>query len=278
MNILIAGFGYVGEKLGEILSHAGHSVVGVRRSAPRPEISLPQIQADLAGPLLGSLPSEVDQIVYAVSADARTPEAYSAAYPTGVSNLRQRYPGARFLFLSSTSVYGQSEGEEVDESCPAEAQGFGPEALRLAEQLALSQGGQRREHAVIRSSGIYGPGRTRFASALRDRSLVPEDDTVFSNRIHRDDLARALAFLLGRPNEGGIFIASDQTPATAREMKTFLDDLLPPRSVPPAGTSGATPRGGAERKNRRFRPARLLSLGFQFTYPSFREGYRTLLG
>ncbi len=291
MTILIAGYGYLGQKLGEILISTGHEVVGARRSVPQdrsvPENrSAPQeqglvkeVQADFSHPILSTLPEHVDQIVYAVSADERSEDAYQIAYPLGVKNLKQRYPGARFLFVSSTSVYDQSEGQRVDEQSEAKASGFAPEALRKAEEIALAQGGKRRAHVVMRASGIYGPGRSRFVTSLRDRSLDPAEGSLYTNRIHRDDLARAISFVLGRSEEGGVFIASDECPATLQEIQLFLHEALPPKSVPPGGQGS---RADAQsptrtRKSRRLYPARLRSLGFQFTYPGFREGYRTLL-
>jgi nucleoside-diphosphate-sugar epimerase len=109
---------------------------------------------------------------------------------------------------------------------------------------------------------------------LSHEPIEAADDKVLTNRIHRDDLAAALRFLMDKKEESGTFLVTDQYPATAREMAAWLhaegaSSLLAEPPLP-----RATERA---RRSRRMQATRLLDLGFEHQFPSFREGYGALL-
>jgi len=271
MNVLIAGYGYVGKATAELFASHGHRVIGARRSVARDEPGIRMVQLDVTAESARNAISEpIDLIVCALSPDERTDEAYRKAYPDAVRNLTTCFPEARLLLISSTTVYAQSGGEEFDEQAPALSETFSAKRIREAEDWLLST---PLPHAILRASGIYGPGRTRLVSRLRSEALGRTEADVFTSRIHRDDLARALLFLAEHPKSTGIYLASDPTPATLGEMQSWILERF---SNDEAELSPGAPSTRA-RKNRRARPARLLEEGFRFSYPSFREGYEALL-
>jgi len=282
MRVLLVGFGYVGQALGKQLAEAGHEVTALRRSLIEMPVSptLRFFQADAGDPSrLRELGSEVDQIVCAVSPDERTALAYKNAYPRVVASLLACFGRARVLLVSSTAVYDQTQGELVDEQAEATANTPLAAEIRAAENLLLDRhtsgpmqaDAAEQKHVVVRASGIYGPGRTRLVSSLLHHDLHPEDRNVWTSRVHRDDLAAILRFLVERPHLSGVFNASDPSPTQLKELAAWLRHEVDPNSLP------ESPPLAHSRKSRRIVPAALTALGYPFLFPSFREGYHTIL-
>jgi len=286
-RILIAGCGYVGSELAARLAADGHTVFGLRRgAAPLPE-GVAALRADLldrAG-LRAALaeiePGGIDVVVYAAAADAADDESYRRAYVEGLGHVlewadAQGMRPPRVFFTSSTAVYAQADGAEVDEESPTEPTHFAGVRMLEAERLVRAADG-----IVLRLGGIYGPGRTRLIEAVRaGRVTLRPGPPRYTNRIHRDDAARALEHLVGRALAGApldpVYVGVDDDPADEAEVLRWLAARLgvPPPPVAPAGAAPAAPaRGG----NKRCRNARLRATGFTFLYPTFREGYASLL-
>jgi len=294
MLVLVIGLGYVGSLLAAGLVESGHEVVGVRRgSGPGPR-GVRVVEVDVTEPgLWQRLPSSVDRIVVLLSAGERSLEAYQHTYVTGARSVRQAFPTAPVLWVSSTAVYDSDEAGTVDDdTVPRAASGFG-QALLDAE-AAIQTG----PHLIVRPSGIYGPGRTSLLHRLEAGDLRPAELGLWTNRIHRDDLVRCLLYCTLHPKLEGTLIASDQEPARLGDMQTWVQAQRPPRQdldsaaeqgVPPVATAAATraasgappaargPSGASQpRKSRRILPTRLTALGFTWQYPSYREGYRAI--
>lgn len=276
MKVVVLGAGYVGGAVAELLGARGNEVWAVRRSVPEGSaLDGPRVRGVVADVTTGAgfdeLPEEADVVVYAVSPGERSEEAYQRAYPRGVARALEAFVRARFLLVSSTSVYGEAGGGWVDDDTPA-TPGAGPaRAIVEAERLVLAKS---PSGAVVRASGIYGPGRTGLLERVRQgRTLMPTEP-LFTNRIHRDDLARVLVFLAERPELQGTFLASDLEPVEFGVLQSWLADALgvprPPRS-PEAALSER------RRGSKRCRPRRLLAAGYEFLYPTYREGYRDLV-
>lgn len=287
MRALVAGCGYVGTELGLRLASAGHEVWGLRRSPADLPLPIRPLAADLDVPAtLEQLPADLDAVVYAVSADASEPRAYRAAYITGLENLetalkRNRGPDSRvprLVFISSTAVYGERRGGMVDESTMPDPEGFRGEILLEAERVARQWVG---ETVVVRASGIYGPGRDRMIGKAAGGRLEGEDR--WTNRIHRDDLAEAVRHVLDQASPSALYLASDQEPARLSEVLKWLaaEIGVPWSNSATEDTSGDVSSDMAEVPDlpgKRCVPGRLLDDGFSFHFPTWREGYRSLIG
>ncbi len=274
MTVLVAGCGDLGTEVGLRLAAAGHRVVGLRRSPGVLPAAIEGLAGDLAGPL-PALPGDIDLVVYAAAADTRSVEAYRAAHVTGPSNVLTALAAAeatphRLVFVSSTAVYGATDGAWVDEDTPTAPTTATAEVLVEAERAVLDGGVP--EPVVLRLAGVYGPGRTRLIEQVRaGRATIP-DVPVYTNRIHRDDAARAVVHLLtGVAGPRPVYLGVDHDPADRGEVLRFLADELGV-APPPAGPAERG-RGG----NKRCRHDRLVASGFAFTYPTYREGYRAIL-
>jgi nucleoside-diphosphate-sugar epimerase len=275
LRLLIAGCGYVGSALGATLAREGHAVWGLKR---RP-LGLPEgirpIAADLGSAAQLPLPPELDQVVYAVSPDDSSVEAY-AAYVAGLDRLlsalrQERQRPRRILLTSSTGVYGQNQGEWVDEDSPTEPASSAGEQLLMAERLLL---GSDFPATVLRLGGIYGPGRARLLERVRSGSADCRPG-IWSNRIHRDDCVGALRHLMLLPDAAPIYIGVDREPA---ELCTILHWLAGRLGTPPPRAQPAEEghsRGRAT--NKRCSSQRLVRSGYHFVFPTYREGFGALL-
>ncbi|MFO1422224.1 MAG: SDR family oxidoreductase [Candidatus Competibacteraceae bacterium] len=286
-RILIAGCGDVGATLGQELSTAGHEVWGLKRHPTDLPSGIRPLAADLTDPAtLNALPSGLDAVVYSAAATGFSETAYQAAYVTGVHNLLEALREAgqqphRLLFASSTSVYAQHQGEWVDEDSPAEADSFSGRCIRAGERLMWNSPWSA---VAVRFGGIYGPGRTRLIDSVRAGTATrPAGPPLYTNRIHRDDCARVLEHLLFLPGPASLYLAVDDDPAPLGEVLSWLATRLgvpePPLAAHPPLKPGAGIGDPAlrMRASKRCRNARLRTSGFQFRYPSYRDGYAALL-
>lgn len=272
-RVLIAGCGDVGTELGLALAADGDTVFGLRRNPAR----LPSPIRGVAGDLgradgLGAVPSDVDLVVYTAAADGFDDAAYARAYVEGQRNLLAALnrPPRRWLFASSTSVYAQRGGEWVDEDSPTEPRGFS--GRRLLEGEA-SVAAMPCEGVSVRFGGIYGPGRERLVTRVRDGHPCVETPPQWTNRIHRDDCAGVLRHLARLATVQPVYVAVDDEPAPMCAVMDWLADRLGV-ARPPRGAGDDEPRRGG---NRRVRNARLRATGYRMRYPSYREGYAAML-
>jgi nucleoside-diphosphate-sugar epimerase len=287
-RILIAGCGDVGATLGQRLGAAGHEVWGLKRRPADLPSGIQPLAADLTDPAtLNTLPPALDAVVYSAAAVGFSEAAYQAAYVAGVRNLLDALGQAgqrprRLLFTSSTSVYAQHQGEWVDEDSPAQADGFSGRCIRAGEQLLWDSPWPA---VAVRFGGIYGPGRTRLIDSVREGTATrPGGPPLYTNRIHRDDCARVLEHLLLLPAPAPLYLAVDDDPAPLGEVLCWLATQLglpePPLAANPPLKPGAAGTGDPAlrmRASKRCRNGRLCASGFQFRYPSYRDGYAALL-
>ncbi len=291
-RILIAGCGYLGIALGNRLASEGHKVWGLRRHIEHLSSSIHPIQADLQNSEdLIRIPEELDFIFYVAAADSADDAAYRGAYVVGLGNLinslrDQRQHPQRIFFTSSTAVYGQTRGEWVDEGSPTVPRDFAGRRLLEAENLLFSG----PFHAtVLRLAGIYGPGRTRLMDQVRRGEKLKDTPGTYSNRIHRDDCVEVLSHLKQLKAPQQLYIGVDHEPTQQHTVLRWLAERLGPAAQAEATVASLAnrknPSTGARaelllrrvRSNKRCRNGQLLQSGYQFRYPTFREGYAALL-
>lgn len=283
VRVLIVGCGYVGQAVGELLSKAGHQVFGLRRtSSARPDSEHPHI-VPLTGDItraedLSNLPLPFDWVINTVSSMRGGKEEYRAVYLEGTRNLIAWLAGTplqKYVYTSSTSVYGQTDGSIVDEQSPTEPASETGRILLEAESLLLDAARNEKFPAVIlRVSGIYGPGRGHlFQQYLRGEASISGDPQRYINMLHRDDLAGIILAALERGQPGQIYNATDDEPVSQLQFFTWLSETLK-KPMPPITAEPAPSRKKRAITNKRISNAKLKSeLAYRFKYPSWREGY-----
>ncbi len=289
MRVAILGCGYVGCALARQCVDAGHQVIGVRRSSA--ECSA--IEATGATAICGDVReattfdvlSDVDWVVFAASAGGGANKARRTLID-GLDLAFESFggrdnPPARLLYTSSTGVYGDHQGEWVDETTPIEPAGAKETVLADAEELVIRRGEATGiEPIVARLSGVYGPGRYRLERYL-EQPVTPG----WRNSIHRDDAAGAIHYLLSRGSgTQSVVLVTDDQPIDRYEFAVWLANEIgvePPATRSPAEVLD-DPQASQRAKRRlltqkRCSNAYLRALGYDLEYPTVREGYREAL-
>jgi nucleoside-diphosphate-sugar epimerase len=270
-RVLIAGCGYLGQAVAELFLGDKWEIEGWTMSSESAQqlstISYPVRAVDISqADQILARKGDFDAVIHCASTRGGDVDLYRRVYLDGARNLLDQFGKARILFTSSTSVYAQTDGEEVTEKSAAEPKTETGKILREAEELVLAKRG-----IVIRLGGIYGPGRSallrKFLSG--DAILDPENDR-FINAIHRDDAAAAIRLLLEREESAGqIYNVVDNEPILLSECYRWLATKLN-RALPPEGRSTSKRKRGES--NKRVSNAKLRSLGWSPRYPSFAAG------
>ncbi|AZD25297.1 SDR family oxidoreductase [Pseudomonas chlororaphis] len=277
-SVLIAGCGDVGSRLAKQLLAENWQVYGLRRTVSQ----LPEGVIGVAGDLFSEQcpaawpTTPLDYLVYSAAATEHDEAGYRAAYVEGLTHvldwLKQNGQSPkRLLFVSSSSVYGQKDGEWIDETSPAQADSYSGRLMLEAEQVALQSG---IPASLVRLTGIYGPGREWLLNQVRQGYRVAIDPPLYGNRIHADDAAGLLAFLLQADRRGvqleDHYIGVDDAPVPLAEVVGWLREYL---GVTEWADNSSVRRSGSKRCSN----ARARALGWEPRYPSFREGYAEII-
>ncbi|ESP88862.1 SDR family oxidoreductase [Candidatus Halobonum tyrrellensis] len=290
VDVAIVGCGYVGLELGRQLREAGRRVAGVRRSdeglAAVREAGLEAVRADATDPdSLAALP-DAEAVVFAASSGGRGADAARRVYVDGLRNVLAAYGGRadppdRLVYTSSTGVYGDHDGDWVDEGTPLDPTTEKTEVLVEAERVALAAGDEHGiDGTVVRFAGLYGPDRYRL-----DRYLDGPVTAGYLNMLHRDDAAGAVAFLLERDlARGEAVLAVDDEPADKWAFADWLADecgVAEPekRTAEERIAAGDLSAAAARRvrTSKRCSNELLRELGYEFRFPTYREGYRAAI-
>lgn len=187
------------------------------------------------------------------------------------------------VYLSTIGVYGNHDGEWVDETTtPAPVSMRSAERLNAEEAWAALGAHAGKSVAVLRLSGIYGPGQNALVQVARGSAKRIDKPGQYFNRIHVADIAQAIEAAFERGADG-IFNVTDDDPTPQGVPVGFASELLgvaPPAAVPFAEAAKTmTPMGlsfyGESKRVRNDKLKR--ELGVTLRYPTYREGLRALL-
>ena len=274
-EILIVGCGDIGSRTALNLIQQGYQVYGARRNPQNLPEGIKPVVLDVADPESWKpLQLKPDYIVYSVAAGGFSEEHYQKAYAEGMKQMLQwlkklKHTPKHILFVSSTSVYGQTEGETVDETSLPQPSGFAGSVMLQAEETLRRSG---LSHSCVRFSGIYGPGRDMLIRQVRQGRIAPEVPVKYTNRIHSDDCAGILAHLIGMAEQAdSVYLATDKGSVPLFEVMSWIAELL--EVTPTEVVESPTRRRTSKICDNRL----LLSTGYEFIYPTYREGYREAL-
>ena len=283
MRVLIVGCGYVGLPLGQELVKQGHAVFGLRRSASADDelktAGITPLRADITKPeTLARLPHDFDWVVNCAASGGGGVEDYRRLYLEGTGNLIAWLgdsPPRKYVYTSSTSVYGQDDGSLVTESDPATPPTETGRILVETENLLRTAATENNFPAVIlRVAGIYGPDRGYWLKQfLNNEAQLESNGERFLNMIHRDDLVGGIIAALKHGNPGEIYNAADDEPVSQLDFFAWLADQLG-KAMPPSAPADPNALRKRSATNKRISNTRLKQvLRFRFKYPTFRQGY-----
>lgn len=292
MRVLVLGAGYTGHRLAVDLTVSGHEVLATSRDPGASSPSYPLEAFELHHP---------DRLSAVLEDHAWTDRSFGVVFTAGPP-LRDSVDGSlrlfedfldvlpvsritSFVYLSSTSVYGDTGGSWVDESGSLNpVSRSGTLKVRCEETLA-DRLGSRVPVLRVRPGGIYGPGRNG-----PDRYLDPDYRLVgggekWTNRIHVLDLVRILARTV-EARASGVLNAVDGRPVRLRQLVEFLyretgrdPEAIRSISWEEAEARYSEVRLGLLKPQKRVAARRLReSCEFRFRYPNVFEGMRPLLG
>lgn len=231
-SLFIAGCGYTGQRVAREAQQCGWKITAHLRDEAK---AAPLVQAGITVfcasfdhfeeippvPVAGSL------LLYSVppqgggSMDLRA-RAFIAALE------RDSALPAKIVYLSATSVYGDTGGAVVTEQSPAAASSaMGKRRLDAEQQFSAFGERHNIPVAILRVSGIYGPGRLPLMQISQGQPLLKEELARPTNRIHVDDLAQVCLAALKRGN--GIYNVSDGAPCS---MTTYFNSVASALGMP----------------------------------------------
>lgn len=274
-RLLLVGAGYTGRRLLERLPADG--AVAVNRSRPR-AASQRVIEADLDHEVPVLPAAEV--IVYTVPpARAATPDPRLQHLFDGI-----QVPPRRFVYFSTSGVYGNRDGELVDETAtPQPATARAKRRLAAESLLTTWCTGHGVELSILRVPGIYGPGRVRLDSLAAGEPILRDADAPPANRIHVDDLVSCALAAADLARPAGIYNVGD---GNYRSSSWFIRTVAELASLPqpPELSLDAAEKTFSERRLSFLREARRLDvrrmhdvLGVELQYADARDGIRASL-
>ena len=291
MDRLVFGCGYLGERVAEQWREAGDMVYVVTRSMESAlayrEFGYETIVADVTDPeSFGELP-EVESVLFAVGYDRDSGHSIEEVYSEGVANVLAALPASveRLIYVSTTGVYGDADGDVVDETTMPNPQRAGGKASLAAEQH-VANSRLSRQAAVLRLAGIYGPGRIPYLGKLKAGEPITAPSEGWLNLTHADDAARVVVaidqWLSGRAASAArleVFNVSDGSPVIRGDYYREVARLIgapEPKFAEPESDSPAAARAAS---NKRISNAKLIdTIGPKFKYPSYRDGLAAILG
>lgn len=284
MAHLIIGGGYLGGRVARLWREAGNEVYVVTRNDSRAarlkEEGLRPVVADITQPdSLAQLPP-ANTLLFAVGYDRSSRNTIQEVYVAGLKNVLKKVAGQidRFVYISTTGVYGQGEGEWVDEDSPCRPTRPGAIAHLEAESL-LHASDLASQVIILRLAGIYGPGRLPRKADLVAGRPIQGAEKSWINLIHVDDAATVVSSTERIDTKRTTLLVADGHPVQRNDFYLELARLLDtPAPIFSEGQHAGTDDQRKWAFGKRVRNHRLLSeLSQPFRFPTYREGLASIV-
>ncbi|ANL45091.1 NAD-dependent nucleoside-diphosphate-sugar epimerase protein [Rhizobium phaseoli] len=281
MHVMIFGCGYSGTAIAKAFAGQDMRVSGTTRSAEKVEalrangIEAFRFDGETMEDGLSRALVDVTHLVQSIAPRKADPLLRLLGEDSARLLPRLEWIG----YLSTVGVYGDHKGAWVSEETPCL-----PVSGRSKERLEAEEGwlaiGQERgvPTAILRLSGIYGPGRNAFCNLDKGtaRRLIKKDQ-VF-NRIRVEDIGAATRFLSAR-GLGGIYNVTDDRPGPPQDVIVEAARLMGVEPPPEQAfeTAELTPMARTfYGENKRVSNAKLKKAGFAFSFPTYPQSLAQL--
>jgi nucleoside-diphosphate-sugar epimerase len=223
----IVGCGYIGKRLANQLQEKGKAVHGYVSSEPSlAECDELNISCEII---------DLDETLPAIDLTGRK-AIYLAPPPrSGQSDPRitnflhaiEDHVPEKFVLISTTGVYGNCNGDWIDESTPLKPTADRAKRRADAEQQVKSFcQGKNIPLVILRVAGIYGPGKIPVARIKSGAPIVNQHDSPYTNRIHAVDLVNICEQALLNTKITGTYNVTDGHPGTMYEYFTGVAETL----------------------------------------------------
>jgi len=298
LKVLFAGCGDIAVRaiaqLQNLQSDSDWQTLGMRRNVAKLPTSINAVAGDVRdrAQLQDMLNLQlIDVLVVTLTPSQMSDEGYRDSYVVAAQSIESavqacKQPPRLIIWVSSTGVYGQNSGEWVDESTETHPVSFRGRRLLEAENVIAAL---PITSVIVRFSGIYGPGRNRLVNQVKKGEPVPEQPVSWTNRIHSEDCAGTIVHLLERFSRGEhlepCYIGTDDEPVPAYEMRRWLAAEIGVQfnrmnQAEPGDSDfdfNSDSSSVVDSKGRQCSNQRLRDSGYEFLYPTYREGYRALI-
>lgn len=294
MRVLILGYGYTGRRLGDRLLNDGHEIIGT-------VTDLDELDESISSKNLQEFRLGENDIRETIKRDEwETGPSFSLIFTAGpprmdplsdslnlLENFLEDLPYEQiknFVYLGSTSVYGDRNGEWVDESAELDPISRSGRLKTQSERMIRESLPETTPWILVRPGGIYGPGRNSAERYLSEDYELVGGGEKWTNRIHVEDLARICKLACGI-NENEILNAVDGNPVRLRELVEFLYEETGrnPENITNISWEEAEAKY-SEMKLGLLKPSKRVSAkklrnkyDFDFLYPTVYDGLKELL-
>ena len=270
---LILGCGYLGARVASLWQLQNRRVITATRNPAHLPANVEPIVCDVLDPAsLRALP-KVDTVLYAIGFDRTSGASMRAVYVEGLRNVLAHLPTPRrFIYISSSSVYGQTAGGWVDENSPTAPNEPSGQIVLAAEEVLRTK---LPDAMILRFAGIYGPGRLLRRQTIEKGEPIIGDADKWLNLIHVEDGARIVLAAEEHGKPGQTYNVCDDHPVRRRYFYATLARVLgapEPSFVAPPPDQPTPPH---EQANRRINNRRIKAeLHAELAYPDYEQGLR----
>jgi len=283
VKLFAFGLGYSAQYFADRFGSAYDGIAGTVRCAAKAEaLAARGIDAfvfapDHDDPAIAARVSEADVLLISVPPGASV-DPVLARYGRTILRSQQRQI---IVYLSTIGVYGDRQGGWVDEETePAPSTHRSQTRLQAERSWAAIGSEPTKKTHILRLAGIYGPSRNALVGLRRGTARrIVKPDQVF-NRIHVEDIGRAIAAAIAHPGRGRAWNVADDAPAPPQDVVTYAALLMGIAPPPEQDIAEAdlTPLARSFYGENKRASNKLLkeSLGVALAYPTYRVGLDAL--
>ena len=180
-------------------------------------------------------------------------------------------------YCSSTSVYGNRDGEWVDETSETR-----PSSERGSKRMRAESAWLKMRRIafipinIFRISGIYGIGRSAIDSVRAGNTRRIHKEGHAFNRIHVDDIIQSMIASMSQPSPGDIYNLADNDPAPSHKLISYACELLgkePSPMIEYEDVDMAPMARSFYKENKRVKNDKIKNkLGVTLKYPNYKSG------
>ena len=229
--LLIFGHGYTASALVDHLGTEDWEIFGTTRNVDTADL----LKENNITPLMWSDDTSIKSIIKrsnCILHSIAPTEVEDPVYEKFAEDIIARSINLSWVgYLSTTSVYGNHDGQWVDEKTPVNPSG-NRGLLRVNAENTWARINNLPLH-IFRLAGIYGEGRSPLDKIRSGKAQLISKPGQFFSRIHVEDIAQVLKASIELPNRGSIYNVCDDMPAAPDEVLAYAAKLLnypePPR-------------------------------------------------